>query len=56
MADAYDGTILTHGDDGYESARRAAVLNARVPQRYPEVIVLAESHDDTIRAVYRDQS
>jgi FAD/FMN-containing dehydrogenase len=48
---AYDGTVLKRGEDSYEQARRAAVWNARTPERYPDVIVLAESESDAILAV-----
>lgn len=51
MSNAYDGTALARGEDGYEEARRAAVWNARTPERYPELILLAESEQDVIRAV-----
>jgi FAD/FMN-containing dehydrogenase len=51
MANAYDGMLIARGDDGYEEARRRAVWNARTPERYPELIVLAESQQDAVRAV-----
>jgi FAD/FMN-containing dehydrogenase len=51
MSNAYDGTALARGQDGYEQARRAAVWNARTPERYPQLIVLAESEGDVLRAV-----
>ena len=51
MANAYDGTLIVRGDDGYEQARRAAVWNARTPERYPDAIVLASSEADVVRAV-----
>jgi FAD/FMN-containing dehydrogenase len=51
MADAYESRVLARGEGGYEQARRAAVWNARCPERYPETIVLAESEDDVVRAV-----
>ncbi len=51
MANTYDGTLIARGDDGYEQARRAAVWNARTPERYPEAIVLASSEADVVRAV-----
>jgi FAD/FMN-containing dehydrogenase len=51
MANAYDGTLLERGDDGYEQARRATVWNARTPERYPDAIVLAESEQDVVAAV-----
>ncbi len=53
MANAYDGTLLARGDAGYEEARRAAVWNARTPERYPDAIVLASSEADVVRAVSR---
>jgi FAD/FMN-containing dehydrogenase len=51
MANAYDGTLLAREDAGYEQARRAAVWNARTPERYPDAIVLAGSGADVVRAV-----
>jgi FAD/FMN-containing dehydrogenase len=51
MGGAYDGTVLKRGEDGYEQARRAAVWNARTPERYPDTIVLAESEADAVHAV-----
>nr|WP_029117494.1 FAD-binding oxidoreductase [Mycobacterium sp. URHB0044] len=39
------------GDDGYEAARRATVWNARIPPRFPDVIVQAEDTDDVVAAV-----
>ncbi len=50
MSNAYDGKVSRRGEEGYEQARRAAVWNARTPERYPEVIVLAESEHDVVRA------
>jgi FAD/FMN-containing dehydrogenase len=43
--------VLRRRDDGYEEARRASVRNARVPDRYPDLIVQAETDDDVIAAV-----
>lgn len=43
--------LLERDADGYEQARRDAVWNALVPERYPEAIVLAESIDDVVGAV-----
>jgi FAD/FMN-containing dehydrogenase len=51
MANPYDGRVLERGEEGYEEARRAAVWNARTPERYPDVIVLAESEQDVVAAV-----
>jgi FAD/FMN-containing dehydrogenase len=36
---------------GYEAARRAAMWNARVPTRYPDVIVQADDVHDVVAAV-----
>jgi FAD/FMN-containing dehydrogenase len=49
--EAYDGEVFTRGERGYEQARRAAVWNARTPERFPDLIVLAESVEDVSRAV-----
>ncbi|MFK0159943.1 FAD-binding oxidoreductase [Streptomyces sp. NPDC090493] len=43
--------LLWSGDDGYESARRAAVWNGRKPPRRPAGIVLAEDADDVVTAM-----
>src|SRR3954451_15005899 len=51
MAAEFDGRILRHGENGYEEARRAAVWNARTPERFPDAIVQAASEDDVVRAV-----
>ncbi len=42
------GRHYFRGDDGYEDARRATVWNQRVPDRYPDVIVVAGSVDDVV--------
>jgi FAD/FMN-containing dehydrogenase len=47
----FDGEIFRRGEDGYEQARRAAVWNARTPERFPEAIALAGSEQDAVRAV-----
>jgi FAD/FMN-containing dehydrogenase len=47
----FDGTVHRRGDDGYEDARRAAVWNARKPDRHPAAIVVAGSQEDVVRAV-----
>jgi len=39
------------GEPGYEEARRATMWNARVPERYPDLVAQAESVDDVIAAV-----
>ncbi len=48
---SFDGTLLRRGEEGYESARRGAVWNARTPDRHPEAIVLAASEADALAAV-----
>lgn len=48
---AYDGQLFARGDPGYERARRGAVWNARTPERFPDVIVIAHSEADVLRAV-----
>jgi FAD/FMN-containing dehydrogenase len=45
------GRILWRNDNGYEQARRTAVSNGRNPDRFPDVIVRAQSNDDVIAAV-----
>jgi len=42
---------FNRGDDGYEAARRATVWNARLPDRYPDLIVQAVDRDDVVAAV-----
>jgi FAD/FMN-containing dehydrogenase len=51
MDEDFDGQLLARGEDGYEDARRASVWNAMTPQREPELVVLAESEQDVVRAV-----
>lgn len=50
-ADEFDGVLLRRGDAGYEDARRAAMWNAFVPDRFPDVIVQAATEQDAVRAV-----
>ncbi|MGP2442592.1 FAD-binding oxidoreductase [Streptomyces sp. JW3] len=45
------GSVIRRGDTGYEQARLGAVWNARKPERFPDVIVLAEDEQDVVRAV-----
>lgn len=42
---------LRRGEAGYEEARRAAVWNARLPSRYPDVIVQAKNVYDVVAAI-----
>lgn len=46
------GKILARGDDGYEEVRVGPVFNERKPDRYPELIVLAETEQDVVDAVH----
>jgi FAD/FMN-containing dehydrogenase len=50
-SDRYDGTVFERGDRGYEDARRAAVWNARRPDRYPDLIIQAAGEEDVVRVV-----
>jgi FAD/FMN-containing dehydrogenase len=43
--------LLRRGEDGYEEARRAAVWNAKKPDRYPAAIMLARTDADVVRGV-----
>ena len=43
--------ILRRGDPGYEEARTASVWNARVADRFPDVIVQAAAEEDVVRAI-----
>jgi FAD/FMN-containing dehydrogenase len=45
------GRTFRDGDDGYEEARRDALWNARLPDRYPEIIVQANDAADVMAAV-----
>ncbi len=51
MGADFDGRSFGRGEEGYEEARCAAVWNARTPQRFPDLIVQAETEDDLVRAV-----
>ena len=37
---------VSRGDADYEATRRRMVWNERIPERYPDVIVTAESDAD----------
>jgi FAD/FMN-containing dehydrogenase len=45
------GRLLRRGEAGYEDARRAALWNARIPDRYPDVIAQANDVNDVVAAV-----
>jgi FAD/FMN-containing dehydrogenase len=51
MADRFDGDDFERGAGGYEAARRAAVWNARTPERFPDRVVVAGSEADVVHAV-----
>lgn len=46
-----DGRSFERGADGYEAARRATVWNARLPDRYPDLVVQARSVADVVATV-----
>jgi FAD/FMN-containing dehydrogenase len=46
------GAVYRRGEPGYEQARQDAVWNARKPERFPAVIVLARDEDDVVEAVH----
>ncbi len=46
-----EGRFFEKGDDGYEAARRATVWNARTPDRFPDLIVVARDTEDVLAAV-----
>lgn len=45
------GAIHRRGEPSYESARREAAWNARLPDRFPDVIVQANDVDEVVAAV-----
>lgn len=47
------GGTFPRGSSGYEAARRATMWNARVPDRFPDVIVQANDAADVVAAVRR---
>lgn len=51
MMDKFDGAVFSKGDAGYEGARRGNSWNARLPARYPDVVVQAGSEQDVVNAV-----
>lgn len=51
MSGALEAPVLRRGEDGYEEARRAAVWNARTPDRHPDCIVPARTEEDVVAAV-----
>lgn len=51
IADGLRERVFVRGAPGYEAARRATLWNARVPSRYPQVIVQARDAYDVVAAV-----
>jgi FAD/FMN-containing dehydrogenase len=51
MIELPTGTAFERGDDGYEAARRATVWNARLPDRFPDIVVQAATDADVVAAV-----
>ena len=49
--DGLAGQVLRRGEPGYEQARADAVWNARKPDRYPDLIVIAATEQDAAAAV-----
>lgn len=45
------GDVFRRGESGYEDARLAAVWNAKKPDRFPEIIVVADSEEDAAATV-----
>jgi FAD/FMN-containing dehydrogenase len=45
------GEVFWRNDTGYEQARRSSVSNGRKPDRFPDVIVRAQSDGDVVAAV-----
>ncbi|MHC3473599.1 FAD-binding oxidoreductase [Streptomyces sp. 7R007] len=50
-AQSMRGAVIRRGDASYEKARLDAVWNERKPDRFPDVIVIAEEEQDVVRAV-----
>jgi FAD/FMN-containing dehydrogenase len=46
-----DDKLLRRGQAGYEEARHEAVWNARTPERYPDLVLRAETEGDVVAAV-----
>ena len=51
MKDEIEGRLLERGGPGYEEARRGALWNGLVPERYPDAILVAASAADCVRGV-----
>ena len=51
MSNPLEGRVFWSGDEPYEQHRRAAVWHAGTPNRFPAVIVQAESVDDVVAAI-----
>ncbi|MGB8386396.1 FAD-binding oxidoreductase [Mycobacterium sp.] len=51
MSRKIEGRVLRRGDQGYEDARQAATWHAGTPDRFPAVIVQANSTDDVVAAL-----
>jgi FAD/FMN-containing dehydrogenase len=46
-----DPRVIRRGEAGYEAARREAVWNGRIADRFPDLIILATDEDDVVRAL-----
>jgi len=49
--DGLAGSVVRRGEPGYDRARADAVWNARKPDRYPDLIVIAATEQDAAAAV-----
>jgi FAD/FMN-containing dehydrogenase len=47
----FEGAVYLRGDKQYEKARRSAVWNGRLPDRFPHTVVEASSEGDVVRAL-----
>src|SRR5438105_4894073 len=45
------GTLISRGDNTFEKAREAAIWNGHKPDRFPDLILLAESAQDVVEGV-----
>jgi hypothetical protein len=50
-ATGIDGRVVRRGEEGYEHLRSGAVWHQGVPDRFPEIIVLAAHEQDVVAAV-----
>lgn len=51
MSGNFADRVIRRGEARYEEARRDAVFRKNIPDRFPEIIVLAETTEDVVAAV-----